>query len=1007
MQTKYFDQILIFFMALIALFSAYQLFLPIDIYKSDSSEAVAEIISQVNTVKTKRNKWIAWIDSAIGLKLSDQELIYTHAESSADLVLTDGSEINLAENTLFKVTGNKDQESMTLEQGVVFAKLSHSRKDLNLNIGGHPLKLSANEAEFQISRENDEENISILSGEMKIQNESGVQVLKENQQALLNGNQVSIITIPMIKLAPHKSEFYAAKEWKVKFSWKNNSKTSESFLEISKDRKFSDKLSFNVSDLHTMSVDFESEGQYYWRIVGMDINENTFKTPIRFFRLIQERPPIILSPPENETLYIFDEELKSLTFLWSGQNFKQFQLEIQDENSFTPIEVRKNNFQASKLKPGKYQIRVRGIDSTRPESIWSDMRLFEIKRIEKLLQPVLELPLNNSEKIFYSEEVKTLFKWSNVLGAEQYIIEIKTPNSLESFSTTSPNFLWTTNIDGAIQWRIVAKNALQTSESPWSELRLIKSFEMNLTPGQGSKIELKRPDQEVTFEWEADSQGESTYLLEVSEDPSFNQIQLVKEETSKQSQVKFSKTGTYYWRTKILGKKGETKFSRPVQIEVVPAPPPEPLKLPETKEIEIKFENKSSFWDFIISPAFASDAYADISWPKNEEAKFYVLEIYKDPDLKQKVLSEQVKENNFRWSNPTEGEFFWRVAIVDFWGRQNNFSNLSKLILSYPDSYFMPSEVELDVPKHRSSSSALQKFSWKADPKAISYELLIASDLEFNNVVFRKSLIENSTVIDPAVTNLPQNQRLFWKVIVIGKLNQKNSSLRRQFTFTRPQERKNDINLAEKKSKKQLPKIQEKRERDEWYLLASPSKINQEVTSTRTTTIDGTAINSLRFGMDRQAEMKWMNNYNVEFQRVSGEVFNGKAFSHLQFSFRPRFNTSLSKFNFQFIYGAQVLMTKVHPYQSTVLEESATLFSLPIGVRKDFQINDDFSIAAHGLGLVGQIMGFELQGMGSYQMWNEQFLKIGLEISSGSFTANSNDVSLSKTSLIVGYAKNF
>lgn len=994
-------------MLALAIFSAYQLFRPSEDY-SNSKASVAEIISQVNTVKTKRSNWLAWIDSAIGIKLSDQDMVYTHSESSADLELLDGSQISLAENTLFKVTGNENNESLTLEQGIVFAKLSKSRSDLKLSIGDKELKLSANEAEFQVSKDSETENIALLSGEMKIQNESGIQVLKEDQQAILSGNTISVINIPVNKLIPNKEKIYSIDKWDIRFQWNIKSDCEELKLEISKDRTFKNKRSIQVANnLETVET-FDQEGLYYWRIVGV-ANDQSFKTPLRTFTLKRELAPDIFSPLENSKIVTFSPKLKKLQILWTKLDFKQYEVHITQAGDTKTQKVLGHSYSLENLFPGGYSVKIKGDDSNRPLALWSKEVNFEIVHVEKLLEPILNAPTNGTEKVIYSNEADIHFSWAEVIGAEKYLLEIQTSSELLQIQTFQNHAKVSFKETGNFKWKVRAMTDLQESISSEATFILTLAQDMQLEPENGALIELKRPDQEVTFTWDSQDQKSQAYLLEISDQNNFDNIIVSRKERNTSTSITFSKTGKYYWRTRILSEDGKAIYSRPVQIEVVPAPPPTPLQLPDFKEIEIKIEKSStSILDFFISRAHASEAYADIDWPKNEDAKSYLLEIYQDPDMKVKVLSENIDKNSFKWTNPTEGTFYWRVAIIDFWGRQNQFSNLSKLILTYPNQFFKPNEVELDLPKHRSRITQKTKFSWEKDSKAEGYEFLIAADLDFNNIILREKLKSNSIEIDPVKEKIKPNQRIFWKVIAIGKNNQTNSSLRRQFTFVKDEAPAIAENKASKITNKNqsITKIQQAPEKY-WVLEILPSKFNQESTTTRTTTVDGTAINSVRFSYFTKSPIRFADSTLFEISRVSGEVFNALAFSQIQARFQGLKKYSFSNVSFDLMAGLSVINKTSHPYTTQVTEESNALITIPVGVSKRFVMTDQIQFNAQISALFGQLMGIELRGHGLYFLNSERFLKGGLDITSGSYDSTSSEVSFSQTSLVFGYGQTF
>src|SRR5690606_16095219 len=107
---------------------------------------------------------------------------------------------------------------------------------------------------------------------------------------------------------------------------------------------------------------------------------------------------------------------------------------------------------------------------------------------------------------------------------------------------------------------------------------------------------------------------------------------------------------------------------------IVPSPPPERLNIQEKLELELKSKKKStSFIDLILPLAHADDTYAPISWEGREDAKHYIIEIYRDSALKDLILREKVERPYFEWVTAAPGTFYWRVKVIDFWARESPF----------------------------------------------------------------------------------------------------------------------------------------------------------------------------------------------------------------------------------------------------------------------------------------------------------------------------------------------
>ncbi|TNF30899.1 MAG: hypothetical protein EP319_03755, partial [Deltaproteobacteria bacterium] len=198
----------------------------------------------------------------------------------------------------------------------------------------------------------------------------------------------------------------------------------------------------------------------------------------------------------------------------------------------------------------------------------------------------------------------------------------------------------------------------------------------------GVRIELRKPDQQVEFNWD----GEETqkYKFELSEIPNFEKVLITKSVASNQTKVSFPKTGVFFWRAKKIDADGNVIFQRPVKVIVKPTPPPTKPVLEEEIRLKIK-EKSSSFHERIIntflSSAFAQSRFVEIPMPDNEDAKSYKIEIYADERGERLLKTGVTSETVYQFENPDAGTYWFRVSIIDYWDRESPFSDLAKMIV--------------------------------------------------------------------------------------------------------------------------------------------------------------------------------------------------------------------------------------------------------------------------------------------------------------------------------------
>lgn len=132
----------------------------------------------------------------------------------------------------------------------------------------------------------------------------------------------------------------------------------------------------------------------------------------------------------------------------------------------------------------------------------------------------------------------------------------------------------------------------------------------------------------------------------------------------------------------------------------------------------------------------------EFKWEKNSEGAF-LIQIAKDKDFKEIFLKKELTELNFVLSEiPPLGKYFWRVGAINEVSRtvlnSSAFSvNLQadpQLTLNYP-----PNQSKFWMTRDKIT----QKFSWTKASLVKSYEIEIAKDSEFTEVLFKQPTGDN------------------------------------------------------------------------------------------------------------------------------------------------------------------------------------------------------------------------------------------------------------------------
>ncbi|MDC1175259.1 hypothetical protein OAT67_07675 [Bacteriovoracaceae bacterium] len=763
---------------------------------------------------------------------------------------------------------------------------------------------------------------------------------------------------------------------------------------IDEDADFSKVTDLNLKvSRNLMKLTLNKERQFFWRVCSANLKDDQF-CEVSQFEMIKERAPNIYSPEQNQTIYKNQE----VEFKWEHPKAQDFIVQIIKNGKIESEVVLGEpllNYTFDEL--GNYKLSIKEAGQ-RSSVLSTQSKLITVKPLPKIetVRSITPLP---AEKLFFyhQKKAKIYFEWSNVQKLDSFDIKIND----QIYKAERPNMTLELE-EGRYQWSVAGefKGINKGNFNEPSQFEIINIKSSNSLPQEGTVIELERPGDEVKFEWNGDNKK---FLFEVSKSKDFNQIFITKETSSTSLTQSFSQKGTFFWRAKVLNSQGKTIYSPPKKVIIKPGSAPEPLKLDEKQIFKIKRSSFNIFkkiLDFIIPSANAQSQQNDystsegkikIKWPKSVKAKEYLLEIYQDQNLTNKIFSTKTKDNFHLWEYEDHDKFFFRVAIIDYWDRQTSFSNLSEVELV--NEYNPREAIQLEAPKHRMSSYDNEvEFEWDDQKYAKSYKLLIAKDLKFKRIT--KTITTDDTDFE---LKLPKS-RYYWKVEAYDKDGMKiNTSKRRIFSLkSRPKKIKNkEKNRLVNKSATKLDKSFNK------HLIAisyAPSKFSLEETSTaHNVNIDGTFLNAISlFG-------KYESTLDYTLRRSSGKVFNDIGFQFIETSaiyhgdWAQRFlsNTFIS-------IGPSLKMLKSFPLNTTTLSEmNSTLFALQVGVTfgqlqtSPFEINLATSI--------GSFSAFE--GKIRTIISEKYFLSARFE--SGSYEEGASEISFSSMGLEIGSTFNW
>lgn len=984
MRLKSIDQILLVLMFLLGSFSLFLLFSPEN--KQNNEVAIGSIVDQINIVKKKGQIFEAWNDVSVGdnLKLNDQ--VYTHDSSRVELQLNSGRKINVQENSLLKITADLLGEKLELERGTINAVLNDQNKSLNLKIGGKTILLKSGNGVVQIEKTQETSRFFVESGNVEIEKEGARELIKENQMLEADGvsGRFKVHTLSLKTISPlnfEKIVIPPGESVVLKWDWvkKNENVNARYLIQLSKKKSFSEFEEFSLSQAQeNYQFDVKTEGKYFWRLKEEMLSPlgqvtDSIIGPIKNFEIIFEYP-VIVDQSKNIFPYYKDQKLNLSKITWndivlSRLNLKPdfYLIKISGHNYEKTFKTSGTELNWTYPNIGEFLIQVKPVGNKREKATWSTP--LKVSVVENTVPEIERLTPAKVELIDYSRNgMKTLVRWKVISGIGNFKIrlsDLSEENIPERLYETDSDFISFDLLKpGAYEWQVQGMDSLgNLGNSISGKIYLKFPRKVTTLPSEGEVVLLETPDQEVSFKWEKIKNVKS-YIFELSKNKEFSTIDISSETDKNYFATKLNDVGQYFWRVKMNTSNG-IEYSLPVSVEIKPVPILEKptlndeirIKLKSVKDKEIldqvyflKYRQNIfvkisvKFLRKVLLTTFASNQVAEWSVPSAKNVKKYLVEIYQDKELKKLITRIESDTEVILWKGATSGEFFWRLAYRDSWGRETEYSAPSKMIIDpdeliaeKEDAKSLPIEIKLISPKHHDTFSAdTMSFEWEIgylEKSESPFEFLIAKDLEFSDVVFSRKVSSSKINLKCSdLTNLKGDLSYFWRIKKSISIKNKKMddilSKRRAITFPCLLPKV----LAEKKETldENLDIDEPKRVKTQSMLkfFYSPYLLEQtSVVGNKRIIIEGNSL--ISFGGWKQFQVNFLGAkaFELEGRASLGKVFNSENYKRVSIAGSFLFPLKLDYFSFLFGLNT-TLQSSYEVLSAKPVEAQATLLTL-------------------------------------------------------------------------------
>lgn len=566
-----------------------------------TGEPIAQIELKKKTANRRLNKKVAWD------RLQNKSLLY-----NGDTIRTaPGAEatISLANKTSIELTSNSMAQIFLDEEDIKGSKMSLDFGDFNItNVGAGGLTLDIENSQIELTEgasisgtldDNGELLMQIFDGQAVIKNENGSftyikgDTAKLSKNGFTSKNHIQIIS-PRFN---NKYISFSKTRFLLPFEWSGDDKNV--LIEVSNTKSFSQIVSSQeVKSTQRIEMSLPI-GTYYWRITSLPDSDSanfTSESTVGKFSIVYSPTPKIIYP-ENEFVKNYRTKTPNIRFAWQEVELaSSYQFEISNKKEMGKI-LKQRNLQGNSviiddLEAGTYYCRVLPyyVANNIGFGPSSEIVKFTINQSDKLENPILRLPENNSivsTKIPVSSNSATYkkmyFSWDNSVEAEQYTIKLWPKDNPSKIikNTTKQNYIsfdpHNNNItNGNWEWQVILEDSEgNTSESDIREFYAIDTEvqQRTLFPPDSYHIVDSRT-QDLRYSWKSNIPDNSTY--EISTDPTFKKVIYTTTVPGTSVSGKSLSKGTYYWRIKSTVA-GIEFTTQPKTLIVDP-----PLPAPET-----------------------------------------------------------------------------------------------------------------------------------------------------------------------------------------------------------------------------------------------------------------------------------------------------------------------------------------------------------------------------------------------------------------------------------------
>lgn len=652
--------------------------------KVDAGEAkeVGTITFKREVAQRKYNSQVVWEDIEQNAPVYNYDSIRTATLSEAVIHLKDGTEIGVTENSMIMLILAKEQIDIQFSRGSVMTKRvnvdSRDVKKLNIRTGNTTVSIEKSDVKFTSDRGKD--NLTVNMGNAKVSTARGEKIVKSDQKVIVSGDsqEMKVYTLTLKLNSPSPNSYISASSASrgILFSWQPIKGKHRTFLEVSRDNSFSDRVIRRAVTRNFSTVRMKS-GIYYWRLRAKNrITGKTEMSDVRRLSIIRDEAPHLIEPRDGAT-FVYRKSPPLIHFKWSRSEIAQtYRLIISRNPSMKEVlktlKVPNNNVAINSLSRGIYYWRVDRIANLSGITQESSSRAHKLTIDERELLQAPELrypPDNENISSLLLKKKSVTFTWKKGPGIPESRLLIASDRDFKSIAfngSSRTNFLKIQKElpEGRYYWRVAGfidgKEATEPSITGTFTVTAKDTLQL-VAPANGAILSPEGESRSIPirFSWQK-SFFKGNYILQIARDDNFSDIYRTDTANTYFKTVDSINPGEFFWRVSFLDEDGSVLLrSKPYSFSVRENLMAPMIIFPRNGEV-VNMDDRDDL---------------SLRWKRMEEVNFYRVSLYQVRGSSlQLIAAEKTEDTSYRIDDLSKldvGKFRWILQAFDTYGDSN------------------------------------------------------------------------------------------------------------------------------------------------------------------------------------------------------------------------------------------------------------------------------------------------------------------------------------------------